>query len=510
MSDASSPRVSKKHRPPARVFVQWAANYQDGRRGIHRRDAWLARAGRDAFRAAAQERLLHLDDHRVRIRGFVIANYHYSMEVSLEGTKMLQPRVLMPNQPHEGSFDWSYDGTELEIHHGRLPESLKHCTFLRSLILWFVRASDSDAEVMAGLTQLRHLVIHKAPDIRPEALVPVLPQLKKLELIYHQLWRMQSSIPLMTQLRELNVHGSCNSLPDAIGDLTSLRVLDAQNCRLKRLPDRITELYSLQRLNLNLNHFEELPANMGRLQKLLSLHLQECRNLLRLPESLGQCRSLQVLDLSATRVSAIPASMNGLTKLRRLYLYSTKVRTLPSALAAQLRACGQHAPLKSQGYAFPDAPSEEWTADDFEVWDGDYSGCDFKPVDDEQEEESLPEEDTLMTASRRRKNSATAASASVGSDGVETVADLRRWFASEQGAQMKCECLLGCAARAERVECEPKEHAAGAEASDDAEDDETSEEVPNGDDDNDFFRFGVSTASEYQQRQTLRSWLRRR
>ena len=105
-----------------------------------------------------------------------------------------------------------------------------------------------------------------------------------------------SSIHLLKNLKELNVHG-CNkwalslfySMPSSyvpvgqllpsLSGLHSLRNLDLSDCDLSSIPNEIGCLSSLAHLNLNGNNFVSLPESISQLSNLQRLHLEGCERL---------------------------------------------------------------------------------------------------------------------------------------------------------------------------------------------------------------------------------------
>ncbi|ORX86686.1 L domain-like protein [Anaeromyces robustus] len=91
---------------------------------------------------------------------------------------------------------------------------------------------------------------------------------------------------------------SLKILPDSIGNLKNLRILDLSYNRLKTLPKSIGNLKNLKKLNLSENFdFSELPDSIGNLENLHTLSLKKT-NLESLPESLGNSENLTSLSVS--------------------------------------------------------------------------------------------------------------------------------------------------------------------------------------------------------------------
>ena len=125
------------------------------------------------------------------------------------------------------------------------------------------------------------------------------------------LYTLPKCIGRSDNLTVLDVHDSvCNevssysrgihlkSLPDSIGNLKNLRILDLSNNYLTTLPESIGNLKNLEELNLSNNYgFSKLPESIGNLKNLRTLKLKRT-NLGSLPESVENLINLEDLSLS--------------------------------------------------------------------------------------------------------------------------------------------------------------------------------------------------------------------
>ncbi|KAI4795164.1 hypothetical protein KUCAC02_031599 [Chaenocephalus aceratus] len=97
------------------------------------------------------------------------------------------------------------------------------------------------------------------------------------------------------QIKEwcLDLHDNkLTSLPEDIGKLASLQILNVEKNRLKALPESIGELRLLQTLNLKGNSLSELPSTVGSLRSLRTLDLSD-NNIVQLPKALVYIRTLE-------------------------------------------------------------------------------------------------------------------------------------------------------------------------------------------------------------------------
>ena len=141
-------------------------------------------------------------------------------------------------------------------------------------------------------------------------------------------------IDLLIYLKELDLSGTffskskLTSIPESIGNLTSLKSLTLRFSQISAIPECIGNLTNLQRLNLSDTRISVLPESIGNLTNLQRLDLNDTRISV-LPESIGNLTSLQSLDLSLTRISALPECIGNLTSLQKLYLVNTQLSVLP-------------------------------------------------------------------------------------------------------------------------------------------------------------------------------------
>ncbi len=121
------------------------------------------------------------------------------------------------------------------------------------------------------------------------------------------------------------------SLPDSIGNLTSLAELFISQTNLSNLPESIGSLTSLVDLELRFNKLISLPENIVNLAALTSLDLYN-NGLTFLPESIGKLKSLKTLNLDYNKLTSLPESIGNLNALDRLELEHNDVFSLPESI----------------------------------------------------------------------------------------------------------------------------------------------------------------------------------
>jgi len=121
------------------------------------------------------------------------------------------------------------------------------------------------------------------------------------------------------------------TLPESIGNLTSLQLLFLIRNKLRTLPESIGDLKSLQHLGLMLSPLMTLPESIGNLKSLQKLEL--CNNeLTTLSVSIGNLKSLQTLDLWGNQLTSLPESIGNLKSLSYLDLHDNQLTSLPESI----------------------------------------------------------------------------------------------------------------------------------------------------------------------------------
>jgi internalin A len=117
-------------------------------------------------------------------------------------------------------------------------------------------------------------------------------------------------------------------LPESIGELRHLKMLELDGAEVIALPDSIGKLTQLETLRLNGTQLTALPESICHLTHLKKLHVVNTP-LTGLPQSIGQLVQLEQLYLSGTELTALPESIGQLTQLKELYLTGTPLGALP-------------------------------------------------------------------------------------------------------------------------------------------------------------------------------------
>ncbi|KAG0557244.1 hypothetical protein KC19_11G113000 [Ceratodon purpureus] len=122
------------------------------------------------------------------------------------------------------------------------------------------------------------------------------------------------------------------TLPDSIGQLSRLQVLDLSRCRnLQRLPSTIGQLTQLQFLYLQkCRSLESLPDSISALPRLKRLIICECTSMSKVPETMGLMTGLTLYatDLATEWQAVAVGQLHGLKELTIVHCSDEGIRWL--------------------------------------------------------------------------------------------------------------------------------------------------------------------------------------
>ncbi|CAN7119622.1 unnamed protein product [Brassica rapa subsp. narinosa] len=136
------------------------------------------------------------------------------------------------------------------------------------------------------------------------------------------------------RLEDVNL--SCmalQSLPNPSLNLGIICKLDLSNNHIKKIPESLTaRLLNLVALDIHSNQIKALPNSIGCLSKLKILNVSG-NFLVYLPKTIQNCRSLEELNANFNELIRLPDSIGlELTNLRKLCVNSNKLITLPTSI----------------------------------------------------------------------------------------------------------------------------------------------------------------------------------
>ncbi|CAM8879572.1 unnamed protein product [Rhodiola kirilowii] len=164
-----------------------------------------------------------------------------------------------------------------------------------------------------------------------------LSTLMVLDLSENRIATLPATIGGLASLTKLDLHSNrIIELPEAIGNLFSLVILDLRGNQLASLPATIGRLLNLEQLDLSSNNLRQLPETVGSLAKLKVLNV-ETNNVEELPHTIGQCTSLQELRVDYNRLKALPEAVGRIETLEVLSVRYNNINKLPTTMSSLIR-----------------------------------------------------------------------------------------------------------------------------------------------------------------------------
>jgi len=159
-------------------------------------------------------------------------------------------------------------------------------------------------------------------------------------------------------LKYLNLNSNkYSTIPENIGKLKKLEILDVSYNNLISLPKAIGDLESLKFLYLNYNLITSIPDEIGNLKNLIHTNLSH-NEIINIPSSLGNLENLEELYLESNLIDDyLPESLNNLPKLHTITLdfnINIKGKTLSSP---NLQNCKYSPPLRGRFIDYIDSYS---------------------------------------------------------------------------------------------------------------------------------------------------------
>ncbi|MCP4439539.1 MAG: hypothetical protein GY810_11405 [Aureispira sp.] len=170
--------------------------------------------------------------------------------------------------------------------------------------------------------------------------------LTNLEILYLQDNRFDSSVTValeninkLKNLKDFRIgafdkSNSIVSLPESIGELVDLEILELTGAELTSLPQSISSLKKLKRLYLGYNELTILP-DLSSLKKLEELSLYD--NEMTVIPDLSNLTKLEYLSISNNPIDSIPG-LEHLKKLKSLNIAWTKIDTIPRSTLKKLKS----------------------------------------------------------------------------------------------------------------------------------------------------------------------------
>ncbi|ESR55388.1 hypothetical protein CICLE_v10018528mg [Citrus x clementina] len=236
-----------------------------------------------------------------------------------------------------------------------VPSSIESLPNLKTLNLGFCKRLKRVSTAICKLKYLNCLYLLDCSDLEsfPEILETM--ELKKLALDRSGIKELPSSIENLEGLKELRLMccSKLGSLPDSLGNLKSLVVLDANRSAILQLPSSIADLNKLRELCLSGCRGFALPP-LSTLSSLRTLTLSGC-GIIEISQDICCLSSLESLNLAENNFESLPSSISQLSCLRRLCLRNCNMLQSLPELPLGLRHLEASNCKRLQ--SFPESPS---------------------------------------------------------------------------------------------------------------------------------------------------------
>lgn len=154
--------------------------------------------------------------------------------------------------------------------------------------------------------------------------------LKGLQTCYlyntNELDYIPESIGNLIQLKDLNIYGKFNEIPDAISKLKSLKNLQFSNTNIAEIPESISELKHLEEFKVMSRSTIKIPYTIGELR---NLKIFQFSNVIDIPESFKNLLLLEQVHFFASDLTEIPNYFENFKNLKKLIINDSKISEIP-------------------------------------------------------------------------------------------------------------------------------------------------------------------------------------
>ena len=162
-----------------------------------------------------------------------------------------------------------------------------------------------------------------------------------LYLFQDNITYLPNAIGKLEHLNLLNIRESqITALPESIGCLRHLDKLYIRGTQLTTLPESIKYINGLTEIDIRWNQLTNLPESLGQLSHLTELYLS-WNQLIALPESIGCLSNLVELDISKNHLTTLPESIIQLKNLEWFYYADNPLQDLSVEVQQFLNRFGQ-------------------------------------------------------------------------------------------------------------------------------------------------------------------------
>jgi internalin A len=154
----------------------------------------------------------------------------------------------------------------------------------------------------------------------------------ELDLSGLELTSVPESIGQLANLTVLNLfQNQLTSVPKELGNLANLTQLFLDQNQLTAVPKELGNLANLTLLSLYQNQLTSVPKELGNLANLMGLSLHQ-NQLTAVPKELGNLAKLTLLSLHQNQLTSVPKELGNLANLTRLHLDQNQLTTVPKEL----------------------------------------------------------------------------------------------------------------------------------------------------------------------------------
>lgn len=122
------------------------------------------------------------------------------------------------------------------------------------------------------------------------------------------------------------------NLPNDLTDMHSLKLLSLTDCDLSALPEDLGRVPGLEILDVSKNRLRRLPASLFDSESITKVDARA--NVIETLPEIGNCPNLAVLRLEDNRLSKLPTGIDRLVGLQHLLLDRNQLTTIPQITAA--------------------------------------------------------------------------------------------------------------------------------------------------------------------------------
>ncbi len=159
-----------------------------------------------------------------------------------------------------------------------------------------------------------------------------LQHLEVIEVCRGKLTTLPDTFGGLQSLQSLDLaHNQIIALPTSFGNLKKLEKLSLYDNKLTSFPHHVLNLPNLCELFLGWNTLKEIPVEISKLQNLRVLNLRKC-GLETLPETIGELENLEEIILGHNPLTLLPMCLLNLRKIKVIDVTNTHIEHLPEKI----------------------------------------------------------------------------------------------------------------------------------------------------------------------------------